>query len=137
MHSFPQLSLLAFLILIGLLPAAEIQVILIAGQSNAAGRADATGLTPDPADTGVEFFYHVATSGGTDFNSGGNFVPLAAVDGTFGPEFGLARTLKNNHAVTDLAIIKRGRGATNLFEDWAPGGSMYDPFIADCTTALN
>lgn len=136
MHSFPQFSLLAFLILIGLLPATEIQVVLIAGQSNAAGRADATGLTPVPADTGVEYFYHVTSSGGSDFDSGDVFVPLEAVDGNFGPEFGLARTLKNDHAVSDLAIIKRARGATNLFEDWAPGGSMYDPFIADCTAAL-
>jgi arylsulfatase A-like enzyme len=137
MHSFQLPSLLALFFSAVLLPAAEIQVILIAGQSNAAGRADATGLAPDAADAGVEYFYHVTRSGGADFDSGGGFVPLAVVNGTFGPEYGLARTLKNDHAVTNLAIIKRGRGATNLFEDWAPGGSMYDPFIADCTTALN
>jgi len=111
--------------------------VLIAGQSNAAGRADATGLAADPADSGVEYFYEVTSSGGTDFSSGGNFVALAPVDNTFGPEFALARTLKNNHGVTNLAFIKRARGGTNLFEDWAPGGSMYQPFISDCTTALN
>ena len=136
MPTFPKSLLLAIFILIGMLPAAEIPVVLIAGQSNAAGRADATGLTPSAADTGVEYFYHVTTSGGTDFDSGNVFVPLAAVNDNFGPEFGLARTLKNSHAFTDLAIIKRARGGTNLFEDWAPGGSMYDPFIADCITAL-
>ena len=134
MRSFLQSALLLFLI--GSLPAAEIQVVLIAGQSNAVGRADATGLTPDPADTGVEYFYHVTTSGGTDFDSGNVFVPLVAVNGDFGPEFGLARTLKNDHILSELAIIKRARGGTNLFEDWMPGGSMYGPFIADCTTAL-
>jgi arylsulfatase A-like enzyme len=119
------------------LPADEVQVVLIAGQSNAAGRADAGGLAAAPADAGVEYFYHVTAAGGAVFDSGNDFVSLAAVGGAFGPEFGLIRSLKNDHAVTDLAIIKRARGGTNLFEDWSPGGVMYDPFIADCTTALN
>jgi len=136
MRLFPTLLIPVFFFSAVLLPAAEIQVILIAGQSNAAGRADATGLAPDAADAGVEYFYHVTTGGGVDFESGG-FVPLAVVNGTIGPEYGLARTLKNDHAVANLAIIKRGRGATNLFEDWVPGGAMFDLFIADCTKALN
>ena len=130
-------ALSIFLAAIALAAAVEVEVILIAGQSNAGGRADASQLPADAADSGVEYFYHVTNSGGTDFDSGGAFVPLATVDNTFGPEFGLARTLKTDHAVTDLAIIKRARGGTNLFADWAPGGSMYGPFIADCTTALN
>jgi len=133
----PLKSILACLLMAGLLPAAEIQVILVAGQSNAAGRGDAAQLPPDAADTGVEHFYHVTSSAGVEFSSGGAFVPLASVDGRFGPEFGLVRRFKSEHSVTDLAIIKRARGATNLFEDWAPGGSMYDPFIADCSAALN
>ena len=130
-------SLISSLSLIGYLSAAEIDVLLVAGQSNAAGRADAAGLVSDPADAGVEYFHHVTAASGAEFDSGGGFVPLTAVNGAFGPEFGLARALKNDHAVTDLAIIKRARGATNLFEDWSPTGAMYDPFIADCTTALN
>ncbi len=121
----------------GSLRAAEVDVLLVAGQSNAAGRAPAAGLPVDPADMGVEYYYTTYRSDGTAFSSGGAFVPLAAVDATFGPEFGLARTLKINHAVTQLAIIKRARGGTNLFSDWASGGSMYAPFIADCRTALN
>lgn len=136
MQSFSNLALVSFLILVGVLPATEIQVVLIAGQSNAAGRADATDLAPESADAGVEYFYHVTSSGGTSYDSGGSFVPLNTIQGNFGPEFGLARTLKNDYAVNNLAIIKRARGATNLFEDWAPGGLMYDSFIADCTTAL-
>ena len=137
MRSLPIFSLISSLSLAGYLSAAEINVVLIAGQSNAAGRADAAGLASDPADTGVEYFYHVTTSGGLDFDSGGGFVPLTPVNGSFGPEYGLARILKKEHAVINLAIIKRGRGATNLFQDWSPGGAMYGPFIADCTTALN
>ena len=137
MRPMPLKPILACLFMIGLLPAAEIQVILIAGQSNAAGRADAALLPPNAADAGVEYFYHYTSSGGTAFTSGGAFVPLAAVNNTIGPEFGLARTLKSDHPVTDLAIIKRARGGTNLFNDWAPGGSMYDPFMADCSAALN
>ena len=124
-------------ILIGHSPAAEIDVLLIAGQSNAAGRADSTLLPPDLRDSEVEYFYHVDSGDGTEFDSGGTFAPLAPVDGTFGPEFGLARTLISDHGLTDLAIIKRARAGTDLSVDWAPGGAMYDPFIADCTTALN
>lgn len=137
MRLFSRSIVVSFFLLSGSLQAAEIQVVLIAGQSNAAGRADATGLTSEPADAGVEYFYHVTTAGGSDFDSGGGFVSLSPIDGTFGPEYGLARTLKDDLGVTNLAIVKRGRGGTNLFEDWAPGGAMYDPFIADCTTALN
>ena len=122
---------------LGLVPAAEIQVVLVAGQSNAAGRAGAAALPPDGADAGVEYFYHVAESNGTVFDSSGAFVPLTPVDGRFGPEFGLARALKNEHGLGDLAIIKHARGGTNLFDDWAPGGSMYAPFISTVTTALN
>lgn len=127
----------SFLMLSAFLRAAEIDVVLIAGQSNAAGRADATGLSSEPADAGVEYFYHVTNAGGSDFDSGGGFVSLGPVDGTFGPEYGLTRTLKDDHGVTNLAIVKRGRGGTNLFEDWVPGGAMYDSFIADCATAFN
>ncbi|YCM42090.1 sulfatase-like hydrolase/transferase [Verrucomicrobiaceae bacterium 227] len=137
MPSIPLRSILTSLLLTGILPATEIDVILLAGQSNAAGRADAAQLTANEADSGVEYFYHVTSGSGVDFSSGGDFAPLAAVDNLFGPEFGLARQLKNDHEITNLAIIKRARGATNLVEDWSPGGSMYDPFIADCLTALN
>ncbi len=135
MRFFSAFSIVSFFSF-AVLSSAEINVVLVAGQSNAAGRADAAGLTADPADVGVEYFYNVTAAGGAEFDSGNGFVSLATVNDSFGPEFTLARTLKNDHLVDDLAIIKRARGGTNLFEDWSPGGSMYDPFIADCTTAL-
>ena len=125
MRFFSAFSIVSFFSF-AVLSSAEINVVLVAGQSNAAGRADAAGLTADPADVGVEYFYNVTAAGGAEFDSGNGFVSLATVNDSFGPEFTLARTLKNDHLVDDRSIIKRARGGTNLFEDWSPGGSIPD-----------
>ena len=136
MRFFSAFSIISFFSF-AVLSAAEINVVLVAGQSNAAGRADAAGLTAEPVDAAVEYFYTVTAAGGAEFDSGNGFVSLAPTNGTFGPEYGLVRTLKNDHGLTNIAVIKRARGGTNLFEDWVSGGTMYDPFITDCTTALS
>ena len=124
------------LFLAALLPAAAAAavlepVVIIAGQSNAAGRADATRLPPlTPTSSPVRLDY--VCSFGTDRPGSGvpdrsaGWIPLgpsrAHAEGQmhFGPEIGLGAALSDSGP---LWIIKHGRGSTSLADDWRPAAT--------------
>ncbi|MBK1835192.1 sialate O-acetylesterase [Roseibacillus ishigakijimensis] len=117
------------LVLQSQLEGALVNVILIAGQSNADGRAASSALPAhlQSPQSDVPYFYHVeggpgsgtlttVQPGSPEFG-GGTF---------FGPEITLAENLTSYLTSTSssatLAIIKYANGGTNLSNDWRAGG---------------
>ena len=112
---------------------AIIKIILLAGQSNADGRADGSGLpanlqVPQP---NVPFYYYTY---GTAINPDGTYGTLTTLRpgatqtpvGGFGPEITLgaqlAPILEQRDGVT-LAIIKYAKGGSSLSVDWKANGN--------------
>lgn len=144
----------------------ELEVMLVAGQSNAVGYdAVPSDLPPDAADQRILFWWrcgdpppdaHDSTSGGQwtslrpqprgeplqTTNSGvprqyGNF---AKPEGGFGPEMGLARTLAQ-HDQRRLAVVKVAFSGAGMRTDWNPddpgnGGACYRALVTETRRAL-
>ena len=103
-----------------------VNVVLLAGQSNASGRASIDELPASPFDSEIEFYYDTDITGAsTRVDSGGEFVPFEPPGSTFGPEKALGRTL-THQGVENLAIVKVTRGGTNLRTDWEKGNTSGD-----------
>ena len=140
-----------------------VKVFLLAGQSNMSGRAPANDLparfrVPPPK---VQYDY-VCSFGAGDLmkpedypKDGGPPEPhrsqgwvslqpspkhLSTPGEHFGPEIGLGHALAARWPGQSIAIIKHGRGATNLAEEWAPdatsGRRLYQDFLAQVRTAF-
>lgn len=110
-----------------------IRVYLLAGQSNADGRALSTLLPASlqQPQTDVDFFFHVEGShplenqlidlqpGSPEFNQ----------PNYFGPEITFGRAMADYFASdpnTSIAVIKYANGGTNLHTQWKAGGSGSD-----------
>ncbi len=126
-------------------PETTIDVLIVAGQSNAVGfDAPAAELPADSADLGVRFWWRVGDPPPDEFDSTsgsrawrdlspqpkgtprpkenarrqyGNF---KSADGGFGPEMGLVRRLAQGRSGSRLAVIKVAFSGTNLKDDWRP-----------------
>jgi hypothetical protein len=113
-----------------------LRVVLVAGQSNADGRAAGSGLPTSPVNyqaplSNVPFYYytHGAAANGdgtlgslTTLRPGATQMPA----GGFGPEIALGHALApifEQQSGTGLAIIKYAKGGSNLHTDWKAGGS--------------
>ena len=95
----------------------RVRVILLAGQSNADGRADPSGLPTSPVNLQLP-------QADVDLYEGG-LTTLQPLGGQFGPEITLGRKLSDELADgtgARVAIIKYGTSGTDLANDWAPGG---------------
>jgi len=118
-----------------LLPAAvtqaagiDVDVFLLGGQSNAAGRGVISEL-PDPSVLYNEsiMLYHSA-----NMNSGqpaGQWTTLRPASNTadsFGPEIGFGNRMAELYPDRHLAIIKHAVGGTDLGADWNPGSHAGD-----------
>jgi hypothetical protein len=142
-----------------LLPATEpIDVILVAGQSNAVGFDAAPSKLPaDPIDQEILFWYrcgdpppdaHDTTSDGWTTlgpqplgspikpRRGRQYGNFAQPDGGFGPEIGLARTIAQGQD-RKLAIIKVAFSGTHVAGDWNPTLTSDDQQVSeqDCRGA--
>lgn len=103
--------------------ATRLRVFLLGGQSNADGRADASGLPaalqlPQP---NVDLFYKVEGSNSTLTT----LRPGLSETNQFGPEIMLGTRLAKIYADepnTRVAIIKYANGGTNLHTQWKAGG---------------
>lgn len=104
--------------------ATRIRVFLLAGQSNADGRANAAGQPNYPD---VDFYYntdHIHDVGVVEELT--TLFTGASRDYALGPETSFGRRLADilgcdtNH--TRLAIIKHAEGATSLYSNWKGGG---------------
>lgn len=128
--------------------ARTIDVFVLAGQSNLAGRAPGDGLPQALAEPprNVRFDYICSfgargTGGPPEPHASAGWVPLlpspkhASTPGThFGPEIGFGHALAAAWPDRSVAIIKNGRGATSLAEDWDPvavsGPRLYAQMLA-------
>ncbi len=145
-------------------------LILVAGQSNAVGfDAYASELPPDASDGDVMFWWRVGDPPPDNFDvtSGGKWThlkiqprgnPMGTTggdqpnklprqygnfkkpEGGFGPEFGLARTLRLQHE-RPLAIVKTAFSGTSLNQDWNPddqgdSGACYRAMISETNAAI-
>lgn len=143
--------LLALLLLVPALHAAEIDVYLLAGQSNMDGRGktaelDATLKEPLPQ---VPIWYRqpLADSAGWQPLAPGFSIPPNHKGGLPGPTFGIelsfARALLAQEPSQRIAVIKGSRGGTTI-EQWGPGqagkpetqGECYRLFIETIAKAL-
>ena len=139
----------------GAAPLPPMTVFLLAGQSNMAGRAPADGVSASDlrAARPIAFDYVCSfAAGGTgpgapDPHHSDGWVPLgisprhrSTPGGHFGPEIGFGLTLARQLPPAHLAIVKHGRGGTDLAEDWAPGAvggrQLYAAFLAQARSAL-
>jgi hypothetical protein len=145
-------------------PAAVVDVIIVAGQSNAVGYdADPQLLADDERDQQVRFWFRCGDPPPDEFDSRsagwttlspqqrgnpdttpgrarqyGNF---ALPQGGFGPEIGLARGVLDRQPLQKLAIIKVAYSGTSLLHDWNHAGnenqsSCYRALITEVRAAL-
>lgn len=140
-----------------------VDLILIAGQSNAVGYdARPSELPADPADKAVLFWWrcgdpppdeHDSTSGGKwttlqpqplgspKLPKGGRqYGNFHQPEGGFGPEIGLARALRAKDGKR-LAIVKAAFSGTGMRTDWnpadaGPAGSGYRALVSETKSAI-
>ncbi|MDF7799273.1 sialate O-acetylesterase [Pontiellaceae bacterium B1224] len=126
------------------------KVYLLGGQSNAAGRGDASELSApyDSPQTDVAFYWHSTLTGTINGNlttdtwldlqpdsgEGKNSPSGHAVE--FGPELAFGRTMADADPNANIAIIKYAHGGSNLHTQWAEGGDMYQTFLTTVNAAL-
>jgi lysophospholipase L1-like esterase len=144
-------------------PSSVVDLLIVAGQSNAVGYdAKPTELPADDVDQQILFWWrcgdpppdqHDSTCGGQwarlqpqplgapkKPREGRQYGNFAQPEGGFGPEIGLARTIaaKGN---TRLAVVKAAFSGTALKRDWNPadpgeGGSCYRSLIEETRAAI-
>lgn len=144
--------------------AEEVDLILVAGQSNAVGYDAKPSLLPaDERDREVLFWWRCGDPGPDEYDStsGGKWTHLqpqplgkplkksdkprqygnfAQADGGFGPEIGLARTLLTKEK-RRLAIVKAAWSGTGIATDWDPQdtgvkGACFRGLIAETKLAI-
>ncbi|HRX79307.1 MAG TPA: sialate O-acetylesterase [Pirellulaceae bacterium] len=140
-----------------------VDLILVAGQSNAVGYdAKPTELPPSAIDQEVLFWWRcgdpppdehdsVSMSRWTHLQpqplgnpkqpkSGRQYGNFAQAEGGFGPEIGLARALRKN-SDQRLAIVKAAFSGTGMRTDWNPedtgdGGACYRALVSETKAAI-
>lgn len=143
--------------------AEDVDLVIVAGQSNAVGYdAKPSELPLDKADQKIWFWWrcgdpppdeHDSTSGGRWTHlkpqplgnpkrpkQGRQYGNFAQPEGGFGPEVGLARTLYAKEQ-KPLAIVKAAFSGTSLKRDWNPkdpgeGGSCYRALVSETQSAI-
>lgn len=123
--------------------AGQVDLVILAGQSNLAGRAVATVAVPGQAavDEQIRFYYEVTNTAGGFFDSSGQtFGPLqpwrlnASTD-NFGPEISLGRGLAEV-AQGDVALIKYAVGGSDIAR-WQPGAVDYQQLVASVADGVD
>jgi len=109
----------------------EVDVYLIAGQSNATGQGYTKNLPSNfVVNPNVELFHSA------DIVSGAaalTWIPLRhaseppdAAGERFGPELGFGNAIQSHYQQRKIALIKHAKSATNLVEHWGPGATAQD-----------
>lgn len=125
--------------------AANVNVFLLAGQSNMSGRAVGSNF-PSALQNPVSNvqMYNGFTSGGLQ-GSLGSVVINTSETGQTGPEVSFASSLRDTYPTAPFALIKYAEGGTSLASDWAAGGNSttvgdgteYTRFQTTVTNGLN
>jgi hypothetical protein len=135
-----------------------VDLILVAGQSNAVGfHTRASELPRDPSDNQVMFWWKCGDPPADEFDSssnqewttlrpqpkgepklpkgGTNYGNFGYDEGGFGPEIGLTRTLLERQPDRPLAIVKVAYSGTGI-DYWNPGNKMDAKRGRNCYPAL-
>lgn len=105
----------------------EIDVYLIAGQSNATGQGYMRNIPSDfNIDTSVHFFYSQQLGGGCTAMQWGPLCQASETPDKFGVELSMGTTLKQLNPDREIALIKHGLSGSNLYEQWNPGRNKND-----------
>lgn len=102
--------------------AAIVKVFLLAGQSNADGRANGNSF-PAALQSPVSNFDYYRFTEGASSGVLSSVVPNTSESGQTGPELAFAHSLRNTFPSEPIALIKYGNGGTDLASDWAAGGT--------------
>ncbi len=127
-----------------------VDVFLLAGQSNMAGRAPGSEAGAMGDEVRIRMDYVCSFSAQADGNGppephrSDGWVPLrlspkhASTPGShFGPEIGLGRGLVERQPDRETVFIKNGRGGSSLAVDWAvENGPFYRDFVEQSRRAL-
>ncbi len=140
-----QLNPLAIVMIIiaTLIPQAQalhVKVFLLGGQSNALGRAPASGIPTTPPDLSqaqadVFFYYDSPLAPPPTLTT---LRPGSGKNANeFGPEVSFGRQIADASPSESFAIIKYANGGTALYNDWAPGtGTEYNIFKTTVSNGL-
>ena len=109
----------------------EVDVYLIAGQSNATGQGYTKNIPATfKIDGRVQLYHSPEIISGAAANT---WIPLRhaseAADSCgdrFGPELGFGTNIRTFYPERSIALIKHAKSATNLVSQWAPGSSAAD-----------
>lgn len=128
-----------------------VDVYILAGQSNAAGRALIANVEMDPggygsaaadlSNTSVKLWHSSTLAGGPSPNTWTTLAPApqSAPTTNFGPEIGLGNRLLELSPARNIAIIKHARGATSLHTDWDEnnaGTNEWDILVSTVQAAM-
>lgn len=124
---FIRLLFCALLLLPSSLFAAEINVILIGGQSNATGQGYVSNIPSCfRTDEKVLLYYSRHLKGTAPAEQVVPLSPASETPDRFGVELSLGTALRKKFPQQKWAIIKHARGGTNLFRQWNPGKTPHD-----------
>ena len=108
--------------------ATSVDVFLLGGQSNAAGRGAISEL-PDPSilyNKGIMLYHSASMNSGQPARQWTTLRPASNSAGNFGPEIGFGNRMAELYPGRHIAIIKHAVGATDLGADWNPGANSRD-----------
>ena len=103
-------------------------VFLLGGQSNAAGRG-AVSEVPDPSilqNTRVMLYHSPQLNSGEPARTWITLKPASSSAGFFGPEIGFGNRMAELYPDRQIAIIKHAVGGTDLAANWNPGVNADD-----------
>lgn len=126
-----------FLAALVYLQAAEIDVVLIGGQSNATGQGRVANIPRAfKEDASVQIFYSPFLNKGKGAEQWMPLCPASESEDRFGVELSLGTSLQALNLERRIALIKHGSSGSNLYRQWNPGneqgsvrGAEYDKFV--------
>ena len=113
---------LIILLLSSMLPAQEIDVYLIGGQSNATGQGYLRNIPKSfITDTNVQIYYSKFMNGGGKKEHWQPLCQASESKDRFGVELSMGTCLQQLYPKQRIAIIKHASSGTNLYKHWNPG----------------
>ncbi len=106
----------------------NVDVFLLGGQSNAAGRGATSELSDSSVlyNTEIMLYHSVSMNSGQPARQWTTLRPASNSTGYFGPEIGFGSRMEELYPGRQIAIIKHAVGGTDLGANWNPGTNSND-----------